>query len=370
MKNKIKIMQVVHSMNVAGAEKLVDSIVRNLNGSEFSFSICCLDSIGPLGEQLIKDGFDVFCLNRKPGVDFGLIRRFAGILKEKQTNILHAHQYTPYFYAASAAIFGNRPKVVFTEHGRHQPDKIRPKRLIYNKILSRFTDRITGVCGFSKDSLIRYEKMPAGKIDVIYNGINYKNFDVFVDRDKKRKELGVGENDVVVGMVGRFSPIKNHKMLLEAFGRVVKEAPNAKLLLAGDGPLKENSQSAIRNSQLKDKVIFLGLRMDIPEILKALDIYVLPSIAEAASLTLLEAMAAGLPVAATRAGGDAEIVINNKTGILVSPDDPNGFAGAIIYLIQNPGEAKAMGKAGRERVEREFNIDKMLNEYRELYQKL
>ena len=370
MVRKLHVMQILHSMGLAGAEKVVYDLVTSLDGGCFKFSICCLDFTGELGERLIEEGFEVISLNRKPGVDFTLIRKLIRILKDRQIDIVHAHQYTPYFYGATAAILSGRCKIIFTEHGRHQPDRIRLKRAIYNQFLNLFTDRITGVSNFSKDSLVKYEKLPARKIKVIYNGIDPDEFEVSLDREAKRKELGIEQDEVVVGMIGRFDPIKNHLMLLRAFYKVLKHISGAKLLLIGDGLLKENCEKFASELGIGDRVVFLGRRRDVPELLRTFDIYVLSSIAEATSLTLLEAMAAGLPVIAIDAGGNPEIVMNDRTGILISPGNYREFAKATVSLIQDPEKRKRMGEAGIRRVKALFSIDRMLKEYEDLYLRL
>ena len=360
-------MQVVHSMDIAGVEKVVYSIVKGLDNEKFSFSICCLDFIGELGERLIKEGFEVISLDRTPGTDFSLIRKLIRILKDQQIDIVHTHQYTPYFYGATAAIFSGRSKVIFTEHGRHQPDRLRPRRVIYNQFLNLFTGRITGVSNFSKDSLVRFERLPARKIDVIYNGIKLEEFKISIDREAKRMELGMDRDEIAIGMIGRFDPVKNHSLLLEAFKEVIKNIPKAKLLLIGDGPLRESLQFTVYSLQLERNVIFLGIRRDIPQVLQALDIYCLSSIAEATSLTLLEAMAVGLHVVATDAGGNPEIVLRDQTGILVSPSNYIEFAKAIITLAQDSEKRRRMGEAGKKRVKSLFTMDKMLEQYENLY---
>lgn len=363
----INILQVVHCMDVAGTERVVYSIVKNLDRKKFSFSICCLDYIGELGEQLIKQGFRVFCLGRRPGTDISLVRRLVRIIKEQKIDIMHAHQYTPYFYGATAAILSGKRKIIFTEHGRHQPDRVRPKRVICNQFLNLFTSKITGVSNFSKDSLVKYERLPARNIDVIYNGIRSEDFEVAIDRETKRREFGACNGEVVVGMIGRFDPIKNQRMLLAAFRDVVKDVSPAKLVLVGDGQTKKGCEDLVHDLGIEKSVRFLGRRSDVAELLSAFDIYVLPSVAEASSLTLLEAMAAGLPIVTTHAGGNSETVVKDKTGLLTSPGDSSEFARAIITLIKDPEKRRRMGEAGRGRLESSFTASKMLEEYENLY---
>ena len=365
---RIKIIQLVHSMGMAGAEKVVYSIIKNLDKTKFSFYVYCLDFIGELGKRLLEEGVEVVTLDRMPGVDFNLTKKLARVLKENNIDIVHAHQYTPYFYGATAAMFNRKCKVIFTEHGRHQPDYIHIKRVIYNQFLNLGTNSITGVSRFSKDSLVKYEKLPANKIKVIYNGVSInKNNIPTIDKQAKMQELGLKDSETIIAMIGRFSLIKNHKMLLKAFQRVLKEMPDVKLVLIGEGPTKQECECLARDLNILKHILFTGLREDLSELLQVFDICVLSSDAEAMSLFLLESMAAGLPVIATEGGGNPEIVINGETGVLVPPKDYKAFANAIIDLAKDSKKRQQMGKAGRDRVSKFFNLDNMLAEYEKLY---
>ena len=170
-----------------------------------------------------------------------------------------------------------------------------------------------------------------------------------------------------MGMIGRFDPVKNHPMLLIAFQNVLKGISPAKLVLVGDGQARKECEDIAHALGIEDNVRFLGRRSDVAELLSAFDIYVLPSVAEASSLTLLEAMAAGLPIVTTHAGGNPEAVVNDVTGVLASPGNASGFARAIISLIKDPEKRRRMGEAGRKRLESSFTAGKMLGEYERLY---
>ena len=364
---KVKIMQVIHSMGVAGAEKIVYEIIKHLNKERFSFSVCCLDFSGELGKSLQEGGTEIFVLDRKPGIDFSIIKRLAGILKKNDIDIVHTHQYTPYFYGATAAILYGKCKIIFTEHGRPQPDYMRFKRVLYNQFLNLYTNRITGVSRFSKNSLIKYEQLPPDKIKIIHNGVIVGRNNIVGDVQGKRYELGINNSETAVAMIGRFYPIKNHKMLLKAFQGALKEVPDMKLVLVGEGPTKKECENLAYNLGIAGHVIFLGLRKDVSALLQIFDICVLSSDIEAAPLSVLEAMAAGLPAIATDAGGNPEIIINGLTGVLVPPNNDIEFSKAIISLAKDPEKRKKMGQAGKNRVEQFFNLENMLEEYERLY---
>ena len=364
---KIHVMQVLHTLEIGGAEKLAYDIAKKFD-SPFEFSFFCLDDLGYLSDVIRKEGGNTYCFGRKQGWDFSLIKRFASLLTEKEVDIIHAHQYTPYFYSVLASFFSKKkPAVIFTEHGRHQPDKVRPKRVIFNKIFQYFTSRFTGVAKFSKDSLVEFEKIPASKIDVIYNGIDLEKFPRQFSKTEIRKKLNFNADDKLIGIIARLDPIKDHKSLITAISFIKDTLPNCKLLIVGDGPMRDELEQQTESLNLKNNVIFLGMRTDVPDILMALDIFVLPSIMEATSVTLLEAMSASLPVIATKVGGNKEIVIDGTTGILVESQTPKEIASALEQLLNNIEVSKNMGLAGRQRVEQNFTFQKMIDQYKQLY---
>lgn len=366
MPKQINIAHIVHSMNVAGAEKVVYDITTGLNGV-FKFSVLCLDSVGPLGEELRQRGVQVKALGRNPGVDFSLIGKLAREIRENTIDVIHAHQYTPYFYGVTAAMISGRCKVIFTEHGRHYPDRRRIKRVIFNQFLNLFTRSITGVSEFSKNSLVEYEVFPKDKIKVIYNGIQPEFFDLNIDVEAKKQELGLNPKDKIIGIIARLEPVKDHAMLLRAFAQVVKEITQVKLLIVGDGKLRVELEDLAKVLNINNNVKFLGVRRDIPELLKIFDVFVLSSLSEATSVTLLEVMAAGVPIVATNVGGNPEIVLEGKTGLLVPRGDNKAMARALIKILNNPDKAKKMGFVGKERVDELFTLDQMLKAYSDLY---
>ncbi len=368
--NRIHVMQVLHTLEVGGAEKLALDISKNFD-QQFKFSFLCLDSLGELAESVRQQGMDLFCANRQSGFDFNLIKRFSRILTQQCVDIIHAHQYTPYFYSVlSSRLTNRRPKVIFTEHGRHQPDKVRLKRVIFNKIFQPFTDLCTGVSEFSKESLAKFEKIPRSKIDIIYNGVDLDRFPAKYDKNQIRKTLGFNENDTLVGIIARLDPIKDHKTLIDAVSILKGDSVNMKLIIVGDGPEKNDITSKIDTLGLNDDIMFLGTRDDIPNILMALDLFVLPSIMEAMSVTLLEAMSASLPVIATNVGGNRELIADGVSGKLVPVGNPEILANTIKSLLSDREFAGKIGKEARKSVEKNFSFDKMIANYRKAYLKV
>jgi glycosyltransferase involved in cell wall biosynthesis len=188
-----------------------------------------------------------------------------------------------------------------------------------------------------------------------------------VDVAAKRREQGVGEGDPVIGIAARFASVKDHATLLRAFGRVRVVRPDAKLVLAGDGELRGDLEALGDELNLGESVRFLGVRRDVPELLATWDVFCLSSLSEGTSVTLLEAMAAGLPTVVTDVGGNPEIVEHGATGLLAPRGDDAGLADAMLALLADPQRRRRMGEAGRERVTRLFTLDRMIEDYRRLY---
>ena len=219
-----------------------------------------------------------------------------------------------------------------------------------------------------KDQLLQWEGLPEEKIEVIYNGLDFSRFQNPFNGQNLRKNLGIEDHRPLVGMVANFYlEIKGHRYFMEAAKIVLNKLPNVEFLLIGDGTLRHLYEEMAFKMGIGARVHFLGKRQDIPNILSNLNISVLSSISEGLSNVILESMAAGRPVIATRVGGNSELVVDEITGYLIPPADSSAMAEAIIGLLQNPDKAKAMGAAGRKVVQEKFTVEGMVRKYEEVY---
>ena len=368
--NKTHILQVVHSLIIGGTERVVCDLVRSFNDNDFMTSVCCLDELGEFGKDLLSEGYNVDVFKRQPGIDINLVSQLKEVYRTRKIDIIHAHQYTPYFYAASASLLDGWKPVIFTEHGRHYPDYVRPKRALYNQLLRLVTAAYTGVSEFTRQSLITFEKMPANRIKVIYNGVW---IGAQTSNDERRKavrtSMGLGESDLLVLSVGRMDRIKDFGTLIQAFVPVAQKIPKAYLWIAGggDSDYYQKMENLISDLNINERVSLLGSRRDINELLLACDLFVLPSITEAASMTILEAMSAGRAVVATKTGGNPEIIVNGETGILVGVGDFAALSEGMRYLLNDSNLRNSMGQMGHQRVRDLFSMDHILKQYRQLY---
>lgn len=367
----IRVGFVLHVMQIAGAEVLVDETIRRL-GSGISPVVFCLDKIGVLGERLKADGVPVMAYGRKRGLDFSVSRRMATDVRAHRIQVIHAHQYTPFFYGAIAArLSGVRPRVIFTEHGRHYPDVVSARRRWTNRlVLDRLADDVNAVCEFSARSLADRDGFRADRIHVIPNGIDAPKYESVTDRPALKTRLGLDPGRRYITCVARFHPVKDHRTLVDAFAQVARQVDDVDLLLAGDGELRPAIEAQVRELGLGERVRLLGVRRDVADLMRASDVFALTSVSEAASITLLEAMGAGLPVVVTAVGGNPELVRDGIDGLLTPRADAAAAADALRRILSDRTVAQALGDSGRARVRRTFSLDRTVGEYHALYRAL
>jgi glycosyltransferase involved in cell wall biosynthesis len=214
-------------------------------------------------------------------------------------------------------------------------------------------------------------RVSPSRVAVVHNGVRVPALDEGIEtRARWRRELGVGESDVLIGTVAVFRPVKDLHTMLEAMALIVRETSRARLVLMGAGPLKNELEATAERLGLTSVVHFPGFRRDATQLLPALDTFVLSSVSEGISLALLEAMAAGVPVVATRVGGNLEILNNPECGLLVPPRSPRNLADAILSLMNDATRRRELSAGGRRRVEEAFSLGRMIRAYESLYASL
>jgi glycosyltransferase involved in cell wall biosynthesis len=286
--------------------------------------------------------------------------------------VVHAHQYTPFFYAALAKMLCRGCfRLILTEHGRHYPDLVsRRRRWINRLLLAGRADAVNACSRFSADALARLDGFPARRIEVIENGVTLDLYRPAADRRAAKRDLGLDPDRRYVALIGRFHPVKDHATMLAAFREVARSRRDVDLLLVGDGPLRGDAEGRAADLGIAGRVRFLGVRRDVPEILGAIDVFALTSLSEAASLTLLEAMASALPVVVTAVGGNPEIVRDGVEGLLAPRGDADRITAAIGALLDDPERASGMGRAGRATVAERYDLERTIARYHALYERL
>jgi glycosyltransferase involved in cell wall biosynthesis len=364
------VCQLLHSLHVGGAEMLAARLARQLK-DQFRFLFVCLDSLGTLGEELRAEGFPVEVLGRRSGLDGRLVWRLSRLLRRERVGLVHAHQYTPFSYALLARLFYRRPAILFQEHGRHWPDYPRRKRMLFNRLMLQGRDRVVGVGAAVREALIQNEGLPAERVAVIYNGIDLDRFrEARKHREEVRRELGLGASDLVLLQIARLDYLKDHATAIRTVERVGRQRPEVRLLLAGEGPERGKIEDLVAERGLADQVRLLGLRTDVARLLGAADVFLLTSISEGIPLTLIEAMAAGLPVVSTDVGGVAEVVAAEQTGLLAPAGDDAALAACLLRLAGAAALCQQLGQQGRERAAALFAESQMHAAYCRLYEEM
>lgn len=372
---QIKVLKVMHSLVLGGTEKMAYDLISKAR-EPIAYTVLCLDELGVLGKKIEEQGIPVLVLNRKPGFDVKLIRQFVGILKSGNFQLIHAQQYTPFFYSALSVLvykfffWKTQPKLIFTEHGIHFPFKKKWKRYYLNPFLFSLAHKITTISHDTKKNLIQYDNYSDQKTLVMYNGIDLSRFSHLQVPSDLKKLLGIHTSGKVIGIVARLDPVKNHPMLFRAFRDYQKMYPDSWLLVVGEGPEEQKLKNLARELSIQSHTIFTGGRSDIPELLQVMDFFVLPSHSEGLSVTLIEAMCAGKPIITTRVGGNPEVIEENTCGYLIPDNDHQSLTEKLIFLSKNPPLSASMGKSGRERAQKLFSLEAVLDKHLKMYQEL
>jgi glycosyltransferase involved in cell wall biosynthesis len=216
---------------------------------------------------------------------------------------------------------------------------------------------------------LRRQRVPEEKITVVHNGVDLRRFCSPLPRDEARRRLNLPLDALIVGNIARLAEIKGYRYALEAIAKVKGEWPTLRYVIVGQGSELPMWQAQVRELGIESNVVFLGFRADVPEILSALDVLLFPSLMEAMPMALLEAMAMRLPIVATNVGGIPE-VLGKGSGILVPPKDSDAIAGALRQLLKDLQARQRMGAAGRERVEKNFTLELMVDRTLEVYRRL
>jgi glycosyltransferase involved in cell wall biosynthesis len=363
-----RVMQVVLSLTPGGTEHLVVQICKRLP-PEYGTVVCCLDAEGEWAADLRARGIEVRALGRRPGFRPEVGRAIARFAAERGIDVLHCHQYSPFVYGRIAAMWNRRLRIVYTEHGRLSDAPPSWKRRLINPLLARFDGSIVAVSHELRDYMID-SRFPGDRVRVIHNGIEPANVASAADRRRARMLLGLDEGAFVVTTVARLDPVKDLGSLLDAFAFVRRRVPSARLVIVGDGPERQRLEARAEREDLAGSVAITGYRSDVRALLPAADVYASSSISEGVSLTILEAMATGVPVVATSVGGTPEILSDGTGGLLVPSRDPVRMATAIVSLAQDPRRRSALAAAARRRLEASFTIDRMVDDYARSYRSL
>jgi glycosyltransferase involved in cell wall biosynthesis len=359
-------MHVALSLDPGGTERLIVELAKRALAT-FRVTVCCLDRPGGWAAELEDKGIEVFALDRQPGFHPSVGHRIAQHATRRGVDVLHCHHYTPFVYGCLARMERRGLSLLYTEHGRLSDAPPTLKRRLVTPLLARLANEMYAV----SEDLRRYllsAGFPAARVGVIANGIHIGSPpDAQAVRQAKRLLSAVDDRPIAAA-IGRLDTVKDLSVLLDAFAQLSRR--EARLVIIGDGPEAERLQSLAATRGLDMRIQFLGYRQDVRELYPGVDVLVNTSISEGISLTLLEAMAACVPIVATAVGGTPEVVVDGVTGLLVPPRSPTAVAVALDDLLQSPDRRHQMGNAGRKRVEMLFTFERMASLYFASYVRL
>jgi len=364
-----RLLYLIVDLPVGGAEIHLLNLIRNLDRDRYSPIVLCIGKNGPIGEEIEKEGVPVteMGLLRKGGGGRGIVMLLREFLRKEKISLVHSHLYHANYFGRLAA-FRERIPAVCTIHNTYASPKVH-RRLI-NRWLARKTARIIAVSVPVRDDILRYDGVDPSKVIVIPNGVDPDSFDIPLTRVEARERLGIPADHFLIGTVGRLEEQKGLQYLVDAV-RILREGGRkAFLLVAGSGREEARLREQATRGGVEDAVFFLGTRTDVPELYRAMDVFALSSLWEGGPITLLEAMASGLPVVATPVGFVPEVVREGVNGFLVPARDPVTLAKALWRVHEDPAMAESAGREGkgtvRERYTHRHLAEKVMTVYEEV----
>jgi sugar transferase (PEP-CTERM/EpsH1 system associated) len=369
----IRIMHFVDGMGKGGLENGLVNLIERLDPERFEHVVCAIRHLGPNADRLPHDRVRVMCLDKKPTDSTLQVGALARAIREAQPDIVHSRNWGA-VEAVMAGRWAGCRSVVHSEHGLEADANVKEpwRRRVFRRLAFELAHRVLSVSYQLRDLHARRTGFAAQRISVIHNGVDGRRFRPDAEaRIQARRELGISPDDFCIGSVGNLLPVKDHMTLLEAFDRVARTAQTGRLVLFGEGPERARLEAFVNaHPEWRKRVSLMGSSNRVPEMLNALDVYVLPSISEGISNSLLEAMANGLPVVATATGGNPEVIVDGESGLLVPVGDAQWLARILLELRAKKDLRVQLGQRALRRVSENFSIDSMVRNYAEMYEGL
>ena len=364
-----KVLHVTLYLAIGGLESVILELCPRLDRALFDVEILCLNGYDPEFIQRVVDaGIPVHLIKKRYRFDFGFFFRVARFIRSKQVDVLHAHSGC-YFYAALFTLLAGVKTFIYTAHGL--PVLVRLQDRIEDNLATLLADTIVPVSEEIKETLLQWTPFSRRKLQVIINGIDTERFrpqpELRHDPEMIAK-YGLASDFFWVGSVGRLEPEKNYSMLLRSIA-CIGHRPGRKIRLAlvGDGSQLQPLQELAATLGVEQQVVFLGKQLHVYEILPLFDVFVLSSLTEGTSISLLEAQACGVPAVVTDVGGNGFIVRHGENGFLCPVNDAEAMASALCRLRDEPDTLQGMAIAARQRVENGLDLGSMVGQYQELY---
>jgi glycosyltransferase involved in cell wall biosynthesis len=366
-----RILHIIYSLYRGGAERLIETQALTGNRELFEYLVCSITGGGDLAEAIESAGARVLLMHKRHRWDLTIIPRIARLIVKQRIDLLHLHNIPGTLWGTLASDLAvRRVPIVRTEHRPWIPERLPwVYRALYPYFMKR-TARVICVSGFVQSTFVKRFPRFATKFVSVPNGVRIDAFRGLPDKQSARARFKLPLDIPVIGTVGRLEAVKNHRVLIDAFARVHTAFPRAHLAILGDGPLKESLASHAADLRLSNEVSFVKSTASAEVFLRCLDAFALSSDSEGMPLTLLEAMAAQVPVVATGVGGIPEVIEDGVDGRLVPRGSADALADAILSLLTPSEESAAMGRRGREKVERLFSAERTIGETERIYSEI
>ena len=371
------IAHVIHRLDFGGLENGLVNLINRIPQDQYKHAIICMTDYSEFSKRITNPAVSLHALHKADGKGLSIYFRLWRLLRQLKPDIVHTRNLSA-LEAGVVAWAAGVPGRVHGEHGRdsYDIDGTNKKYLLLRRLCQPFMQRYIPLSkdleGWLKTSVI----IPEKKMRQIYNGVDSERFCVYAQGQSRPlpDQAQANAKQLVVGTVGRIQEVKDQLTLAKAVANLVASnkayRDQLKLVIVGDGPMMADLEALVQEKGIADITWLSGARNDIPELMQAMGLFVLPSKAEGISNTILEAMATGLPIVATAVGGNPELVVDGETGSLVPAQDPKAMADAIECYINDPAMLKRHGAAGRKRVEASFSMDAMMNNYLAVYDEL
>jgi L-malate glycosyltransferase len=372
-KKKINLLFVLIQINMGGAERIVLDLARKLDRSNYRIYLAFF--INGVLEKNFKDiCHSVFHIPKKEGLDPFAMLRISKIIQENQIDVIIAHHYMPFFYSYPGSKILHRRRLIYTEHSVAEVKMILASK--HKNLLGHMTRNTDSVVGVSREIAETFKDAfpkSSERIQSIINGVDVDRFDISTDRDKLRAKWNISPDHLAIGIIANFRKVKNHACLIRAFHSLNETYPHLRLMLVGKGFPEdiENSEDEVRQLintfGLQEKIIMAGYQEDIPGLLKTFDIFCLPSFSEGLPVSVLEAMAARVPVIGSDVWGIREVVSTETTGLLFPSNDDNALVKGLERMINDSNLRKSFAHNAFNYVNLEHGMQQWVSTYERLF---
>jgi glycosyltransferase involved in cell wall biosynthesis len=361
-----RLLFLIDELDIGGTEQQLFELIKRLDRRKYAPMVCCFRP-GRVAKEIEATGVRVFTVRKRAKVDFGLVFTLWRLMRREQIDLVQTYLFTANTWGRLAAIFARVPIIVSSERNVDMWEE--PYKPLLGRVLDHWTHYTIANSQAVKDYLVS-KGLARAKVRVVYNGVDPRRFDGPDSSRAIKAEFGISQHHCVVCLVARLEPQKDPYTFLRAAALLAEKISNLSFLVIGGGSLQSDLEQEARTLGIAERVVFTGPRRDVPRLLAACDVSVMSSLKEGMSNTILESMAAGKPIVATRVGGNAELIQDGETGLLVPTRDPATLAAAVQKILIDPTLTKRMGLQAKSRIAQLFSVDAMVEATERLYDEL